>query len=346
MRSPINIVIRIVKKTYKAIKGKTNDSNIRDNNLKTTRVINNATHMHNGWDNACTVFEKISIEKVDLRVFFDKDIDFRYDKSLKNKDIFDDDFIGFIHVPLSVGTFDKNKGNPFHPEILSVIKDKCKGFFFLTENETKKYSDYFEKNGINITCESLIHPMQDLSLKFSWEKFTQNNTKSLIQSGRFGRKLYSIFNLNVPTQYQKKIVPTNKRTKINLTKEKENGEYENLDYNSVELIPELPYSEYLKVYEDSIIYLELYDVVACNAIVDCIATNCPIILNRLPGAEEYLGKDYPLFYESTNEVYAMLENMDLIKDAHEYLKEMDKTKFKLESFKDSFLKSEIYNSIK
>ena len=73
-------------------------------------------------------------------------------------------------------------------------------------------------------------------------------------------------------------------------------------------------SDYLKLLTTSIIFCDYIDCSASNTIVECIATCTPIILNRLPAIVEYLGEDYPLYFDKiynseTNSYYLTQENL-------------------------------------
>jgi hypothetical protein len=75
----------------------------------------------------------------------------------------------------------------------------------------------------------------------------------------------------------------------------------------------------------------MHDVSACNTMLECIMNNVPVLTNRLPASEEYLGKDYTLFYESIDEANNLL-TPEKILEAHVYLKNKDKSKFEIEYF--------------
>ena len=55
-------------------------------------------------------------------------------------------------------------------------------------------------------------------------------------------------------------------------------------------------------------------------------------MNRLPALEEYLGKDYPLFYERIEDATGLF-SVDRILEGHAYLKSMDKGPFTGEYFR-------------
>ena len=81
---------------------------------------------------------------------------------------------------------------------------------------------------------------------------------------------------------------------------------------------------------------KLEDASAVNTVIECIVRNTPIIVNRLNALEEVLGKKYPLFYDSINDVKNLL-TMKYIEKGHDYLKNLNKTELKLETFVNKFI---------
>ena len=71
---------------------------------------------------------------------------------------------------------------------------------------------------------------------------------------------------------------------------------------------------------ESVVFLDLYDSIANNAVVECISRQTPILVNPIDSVVEYLGKDYPFYYYSLDEAAEKLEDDDLIKETSEYLK--------------------------
>lgn len=74
---------------------------------------------------------------------------------------------------------------------------------------------------------------------------------------------------------------------------------------------------------ENVVFLSLIASVANNTIVECIARNTPLVVNRLPGPVSYLGADYPLFYENLDEVPELL-TYEKILSAHNYLRVVNK----------------------
>jgi len=91
----------------------------------------------------------------------------------------------------------------------------------------------------------------------------------------------------------------------------------------VQRLSRLTNGEYDRLLSENVVFLELFDSSVNNTVVECLARNTPLVVNRLPALEEYLGTDYPLFYDD------FLRAADLVSDrhveaAHEYLKARDK----------------------
>jgi hypothetical protein len=51
----------------------------------------------------------------------------------------------------------------------------------------------------------------------------------------------------------------------------------------------------------SIVFLDLIDASGVTTIVECLIRGTPLLINRIPPIEEYLGKDYPLYFASLDE---------------------------------------------
>ncbi|MDD1443928.1 hypothetical protein MEO93_27020 [Dolichospermum sp. ST_sed3] len=107
--------------------------------------------------------------------------------------------------------------------------------------------------------------------------------------------------------------------------------------SSVQIIDKLANDDYDKLLTNSVVFLNLVDVSAANTIIECIVRETPILVNRHPALEEYLGKDYPLFYDDLNSVSDIL-NKDKIMETHLYLKNKDKDFLKIENFLSELIK--------
>jgi hypothetical protein len=80
------------------------------------------------------------------------------------------------------------------------------------------------------------------------------------------------------------------------------------DNGTVEVRDRIDSSTYEHTLARSVVFLNLFDATANTTVVECLVRATPLIINRLTGAEEYLGIDYPLFYETLEEAAALLRS--------------------------------------
>ena len=60
--------------------------------------------------------------------------------------------------------------------------------------------------------------------------------------------------------------------------------------------------------------------------------NTPILVNKLPATIEYLGENYPLFYDDLNHAAELISSIRAIYRGYRYLKAMKKDKFTINHF--------------
>lgn len=189
----------------------------------------------------------------------------------------------------------------------------------LGEHLTRWVADTWEK-----PCITLRHPTAVPRLRWSPERFEQNSEKQLIQIGSWLRNTQAIYQVRVPNgihktriiQSSKWIGAAHKRCQVAFGHRPDVGE--------VTEIATVGSGAYDVLLSRNIVFVELIAAVANNTIVECIARNTPIVVNRLPGPEYYLGKEYPLFYENLDEVGKLL-SIERICAAHQYLRRLDKS---------------------
>jgi hypothetical protein len=111
----------------------------------------------------------------------------------------------------------------------------------------------------------------------------------------------------------------------------------------VTFIPRLSDEEYDHLLSENLVFLNLFGSSANNTVVECIVRHTPIVVNRLPALEEYLGKDYPLFYDNLTQAAELIADTEALFAAHEKLKTIKKVS--PEKFLESVYNSEIYRSL-
>jgi hypothetical protein len=91
------------------------------------------------------------------------------------------------------------------------------------------------------------------------------------------------------------------------------------------------FKEYDELLEKNIVFIELIDASANNTILECIVRNTPIIVNKIEPVVEYLGQDYPLYFENLKDVPLLLTDEKLL-EAHTYLCNLNKSEYYINYF--------------
>ena len=207
------------------------------------------------------------------------------------------------------------------------LKDKVTYLYSLS-NQHKEYlynkcPDYKHK------IVSVLHPI-DLNpddKRFDITLF--NQTKQMIHIGWALKNFECYINFFLPKEFTKTILIKkgfeSEWTQISRT----------LNLNDVTILKELKNNEYEKIFTNSCIFVNFEDCVASNVILECIKFNTPIIVNKLPSIVEYLGEDYPLYYNTLAELSSfknpkfLMTQVDL---ASQYLAKMNKAHISLDIF--------------
>jgi len=245
----------------------------------------------------------------------------------KNGGPIETNWVGIIHDPPKTLKYYSNKNLLKHENFVKSLP-YCKGLFCMS-HELKTWVKKILKPSFFVSV--LFHPVPNKTLdEFNFEEFKKN--RQIIQIGNWLRKPYSIFKLN--THLNKTIIPFEKRMerelnnfvkrdKIKISKEED---------SSVKKCAKITDTYYNELFKNSIVYLDLYASTCNNVILECIKTNCPIVINRLPPVEAYLGKEYPLFFENVHDINKDFINDAKIITAHKYLQNLDKSRFTVDYF--------------
>lgn len=313
----------------------------------------NCDFIHEGWNHACSIFKEEPSAELNLDTFFEAS--FGWMNNLEyisrcHKKYPKENFISFIHNPFNTYKYQAlmkvSSVKPYPECILDLLSQHCKGLFFLSKSECVKYQDFFQSQGLNIHMQSLYYPMQNFRNRFCMNKFLTNKHKLLIQSGMHLRKVSTPF-LIAPsfsnTSVRLAQIPWGHRNQESLNFEIKEYNLNTKHFHLVETLPQISRENYLKLYESNLFLFDAHDTAACTLVLDCILACTPLIARRLPTNEEYLGKDYPLFFDSTAQIYDLATNFAKIQEAHEFLCNKNKTHLTLDYFKKSFESSFIFN---
>lgn len=208
----------------------------------------------------------------------------------------------------------------------------CRGIFTLSEYLKKFIQEKYPK----ILIESLFLCTEEPHAKFSFDKFKKQ--PSIVTIGHWQRLFY---NINKIKGIEKYFLKWSDTVNVDWWFEKQKVTRD----PELKILERLSNNQYDNLLEKTIVFLELFDAAANNIIVECIVRNNPIIVNRLPGLFDYLGEEYPLFYDNYAEAQKLVTDHEKIFFGYEYLKKINKEKFKPEYFMNSFKESKIYTSL-
>lgn len=266
-------------------------------------------------------------------------------------------WVGFLHNPVDMPKwFDHNQNikSLLHNDAFIESLNNCKKIFVLSESLKKDLDILFDKYNLNVSIKALKHPVPTIDPNSCWNPELFFETKNIIQIGYWLRKMHSFWeletNLNKIWLYGDHFAAEmiDLENIINAKKDildKQNiidifrtiKENQSLNVKNVYLTKTNNFA-YDKLLRSSLVYLNFYNCGASNAIVECIATSTPVLVNKLPAIVEYLGEDYPLYFRDIRQAGSLSNNHAKIIEAHEYLKNNKKLRDSLtiDKFTSSF----------
>lgn len=240
---------------------------------------------------------------------------------------FKEPWIGFMHHT-PIHSERTKKLYPHTPDLATILAmpnwqnslSHCKGLFTLSA-----YTRDFLAPKVPVPVVSLLHPTQ-----LQVPKFQMPTDIKVLSVGHWLRIFDSFASLDIP--HQKILIRPYKNLKVEA-------------YPQVQIINWVDNDNYDRLLQKSVVFVHLEDSAANNVIVECLARHTPLVINRLPAVEEYLGKDYPLFFTTLAEAEAILKDRDRLMAGHYHLRDRDKFQFSAQYFAWSFLDSRIYASL-
>jgi hypothetical protein len=137
---------------------------------------------------------------------------------------------------------------------------------------------------------SIHHPINisNKDVVFNFNIFKMN--KRIFHIGWWLRNFKTFIDFSFPDDFSKNI----------LIKKDFEKQWMNLNINftlkNINIVYELNNDEYEKVFQNSCLFLDLEDAVANNVILECIKFSTPIIVKKNESTMEYLGKNYPFYF--------------------------------------------------
>jgi hypothetical protein len=230
---------------------------------------------------------------------------------------------------LNINSFFKNE------KFVSAFK-KCIFIVTLCDYLHNHLIKVFKKLNINTPIYTIKHPVVMDVPRFNMSKYLNNTNKQFIQVGKQLRKITSIYMLPNIAKHQKMWLTGTSDYKLCHKLIEDELKFLNISHyqinlKKVKMLYTSTFAEYDDYLSKNIVFIDLWDATANNAVLECICRNTPIIVNKVPGVIDYLGENYPLYFNELEEVPNLITE-DKILEAHDYLKQMDKTDIHLDHF--------------
>ncbi len=236
-------------------------------------------------------------------------------------------WVGFVHHPPCVPTWPSIAKHRLQdlanvPEWTESLQH-CLGLFALTD-----YLAQWVRNEWRVECEVLRYPALTPDRVFSFESYKSQHPKIVTMVG-FWLRRYSSFQMLKGEGYRKVrplLVEDPKSKGIEHVKlyEKEEAASRGClieEVQEVEIVTRLSNEDYDELLSKAVVFLDLIDASAVTTIVECMARCTPLLINPLPAVKEYLGVDYPLYFESLKVAEKKLQDEGMVLAAHEHMVE-------------------------
>ena len=257
-----------------------------------------------------------------------------------DKTVIDKKWFGFIHLTPITPAYLYNILNLHYLFELDIFKSSLKNCLFLltlSSYITEFLKQKLNECGLNIRVITILHPTDMVCPKFTLDNYNNNSNKHIIQIGQQLRKVTSIFRLNTKLN---RIWLTGfkdmNRIKNILLNEAKVFNYKDINYDIVDMKYLNSFDEYDKLLSKNIVFIDLFDAGANNTVVECIARNTPIIVNKIPGVVEYLGEEYPLYFTNLDNIDSLL-TYENIEKTYYYLKNLNKEFLDVNNFVKKFI---------
>lgn len=266
-------------------------------------------------------------------------------------------WIGWMHNPPNMPGWFHPQETPqviFAKEIWKRSAEHCLGLFTLSE-----YFAAWLRETTGLPVQVIPYPTEfDVPL-FSMQRFSANPARKIVQVGWWLRELSAIYRLPLPKSnpggYHKVRLVTqffenahNYLHSMAETEIKLRGL--SIPARFAENTSEMAYldnHDYDALLQENIVFLSLYDVSGCTVLTECIARATPILVNPHPAVVEYLGQEYPFYYDTLEQAAAKALDFSLVEQTHHYLATLAiRERMTPDAFRTAFASSEIYQSIR
>lgn len=225
----------------------------------------------------------------------------------------------------------------------------CVGLFTLS-----RYCADWLREATGKPVSPLVHPTEIPDTLFDFDAFLHNGDKKIVQVGWWLRRLSAIYDLPMPAgnalgysklrlvpeffpqadRYLKNRIAGETREQVATTDAARHNTWE---------CQHLPNTQYDDLLSRNIVFIQLHDASANNTVIECLARGTPVLVNPLPAVREYLGEDYPLYYDTLRQAADIALDVERLRAAHRHLLENPvRERLGGDAFRQQVQDSEVY----
>lgn len=256
-------------------------------------------------------------------------------------------WVGFVHNPPGIPEWHEYYSAPQVMFASPAWRDSvcyCRGLLTLSETMAA-----WLRQATGLPVVALVHPTEAPAVRFEWSRFVRNPEPKLIQVGWWLRRFRSIYELPVSCLQRAVLTPVlperHAHFRDAVARDTSRASRRPGAEDSVLSLPYQTHEGFDELLAENLVFLHLYDSVSNNTLVECIVRETPVLVNPLPSVVEYLGPEYPFYFNTLEEAAQKAEDDVCVRAAHEYLQALLKHPFTPEHFRSSLAESELYRSL-
>ncbi len=261
-------------------------------------------------------------------------------------------WIGIMHNPPGVPDWSSVRESRIQrlaeiPEWQASLP-KCLGLFALSD-----YLAAWVSQEWTVPTEVLRYPTLKPEQVFSLDRYEGDRAKTVVTIGFWLRRFSSFAMLRAdghrkvrPLLMKDQTAPGALRMHAYEREEEQSRASPVVTDDPVATLPRLSGTAYDDLLSRSVVFLDLIDASGVTTIVECMVRGTPVMVNPLPAVVEYLGADYPLYFESLDEAADKLSDAALIRAAHGHLRSNPMvSRLRPQAFLDAFVRTAGYTAV-
>lgn len=232
---------------------------------------------------------------------------------------------GFIHNPPSSPDWPSVEGEKVTNLPRSAFWREglphCLGLFAMTD-----YLARWVTKEWDVPCEVVRYPTIRPDRVFDFDAFARSD-KTVASIGFWLRRFSSFELLRAPGFRKLRPLPVSRDSVEGMQRmaeyeleERGFAKYHGEITQPALICDRLDGDAYDELLATSVVFLDLIDASAVTTVVECLVRATPLLINRIPPVVEYLGEDYPFYFDSLEEAERKILDLDVIRAAHEHMR--------------------------